>query len=95
MGTPSDERGQMQAAVTCDTCKNTAKHLCTKCHDRLCDSCKDIHSKSKGTFDHKVVLLTFEALTSLSGYLYARYIPTFVLVLGVKNVTFQSVRNAL
>lgn len=70
MATPSDEIRQMQAAVTCDTCKNTAKHLCTSCHDRLCDTCKDIHSKSNGTFNHKVVLFTIEALTSLSGYLY-------------------------
>lgn len=88
MGTPSDERGQMQAAVTCDTCKNTAKHLCTKCHDRLCDSCKDIHSKSKGTFDHKVVLLTFEALTSLSGYLYhqvCKIHPNFRASIGCQN----------
>lgn len=52
----------MQTAITCDTCKNTARHLCKSCLDRLCDMCKDIHSKSKGTFDHDVVLLTFETL---------------------------------
>lgn len=88
MATPSDENNQMQAAVTCDTCKNTAKHLCTSCHDRLCDTCKDIHSKSKGTFDHKVVLLTIEALTSLSGYLYhqvCKIHPNFRASIGCKK----------
>lgn len=27
---------QMQSAVTCDTCEETAEHLCKTCHDRLC-----------------------------------------------------------
>lgn len=63
MATAPEQFHQMQTAINCDTCENTAKHLCKNCHDRLCDRCKDIHSKSKGTFDHEVVLLTFESLT--------------------------------
>lgn len=62
MATAPDDHHQMQTPVNCDTCEDTAKHFCKNCHDRLCDRCKDIHSKSKATFDHEVVLLTFESL---------------------------------
>lgn len=54
MATSSDKSRQMQKNVTCDKYKITAKYLCTNCQDRLCDSCKDILSKS----------------TSPSGYLF-------------------------
>lgn len=63
MATEPDKPHQMQTAVNCDTCENAAKHLCRTCQDRLCDRCKDIHSKSKASFDHSLVLLTQEALT--------------------------------
>lgn len=63
MATAPGQPNQMQTAINCDTCENNAKHLCRNCHDRLCDRCKNIHSKSKATFDHEVVLLTLEALT--------------------------------
>lgn len=61
-----DSFPRMQATVNCDTCENTAEHLCKTCHDRLCDRCKNIHSKSKGTFDHEVVKLTHEAMSLLA-----------------------------
>lgn len=64
MAISSDSTNRMQAALTCDTCENTAKHLCNTCHDRLCDNCKSIHSKSNSSKDHQVVLLTYEALNS-------------------------------
>lgn len=53
---------QMQTAIKCDTCENTAEHLCRTCHDRLCDRCKYIHCRSKASFYHEVVQLTSEAL---------------------------------
>ncbi|XP_062579013.1 uncharacterized protein LOC134240918 [Saccostrea cucullata] len=53
----------MQSAVKCDTCENTAEHLCKTCHDKLCSSCKEIHARSKSSFDHEVTLLTFESLS--------------------------------
>lgn len=62
MATAPEQSHQMQTAVNCDTCENIARHLCKSCLDRLCDGCRDIHSKSKGTFDHVVVLLTFDTL---------------------------------
>lgn len=63
MATAPEQPHQMQTVINCDTCENNAKHLCRNCHDRLCDRCKNIHSKSKATFDHEIVLLTFESLT--------------------------------
>lgn len=63
MATASEQSHQMQIEIKCDTCENNAIHLCRTCHDRLCDRCKDIHSKSKATFDHDIVLLTFESLS--------------------------------
>lgn len=57
MATAPNERHQMQKLVNCDTCEDTAKHLCKNCHNRLCDRCKDIHSKSKATFDHEVIFI--------------------------------------
>lgn len=63
MATAPEQPHQMQTVINCDTCENNAKHLCRNCHDRLCDRCKNIHSKSKATFDHDIVLLTFESLT--------------------------------
>lgn len=63
IATGPKQPNQMQSAINCDTCENNAKHLCRNCHDRLCDRCKDIHSKSKATFDHEVVLLTLESVT--------------------------------
>lgn len=62
----SIEEHQMQTHVNCDTCENSAKYFCKSCSDRLCDRCKIIHSKSKGTFDHEVILLTSESLISSS-----------------------------
>lgn len=62
MAISSESSNQMQTAIDCDTCENTAKHLCNTCHDRLCDNCKSIHSRSKATNDHEVVSLTCEAL---------------------------------
>ncbi|XP_078325410.1 uncharacterized protein LOC111102567 isoform X1 [Crassostrea virginica] len=64
--TSPESKHEMQVEVNCDTCENTAKHLCKACHDRLCDGCKIIHSKSKASCDHDVVLLTFEELTLTS-----------------------------
>ena len=66
MATSPESKHEMQVEVNCDTCENTAKHLCKTCHDRLCDGCKIIHSKSKASCDHDVVLLTFEELTLTS-----------------------------
>nr|XP_022295372.1 E3 ubiquitin-protein ligase TRIM71-like [Crassostrea virginica] len=66
MATSPESKHEMQVEVNCDTCENTAKHLCKTCHDRLCDGCKIIHSKSKASCDHDVVLLTFEKLTLTS-----------------------------
>lgn len=66
MATSFSSKNDMQAEVDCDTCENTANHLCKTCLDRLCDKCKIIHSKSKGTFDHDVVLLTYEAINLAS-----------------------------
>lgn len=63
MASAPEEHHQMQTPVNCDTCENTAKHLCQSCLDRLCDRCKEIHTKSKASFDHVIVLLTFESLT--------------------------------
>lgn len=63
MATAPEQPHQMQTAVNCDTCENIAKHLCRNCHDRLCDRCKDIHSKSKASSDHEVMLLTSESLS--------------------------------
>lgn len=54
---------QMQSAVTCDTCEETAEHLCKTCHDRLCSRCKMVHNRSKASFDHEVVLLSFSAIS--------------------------------
>lgn len=54
---------QMQSAVTCDTCEETAEHLCKTCHDRLCSRCKMVHNRSKASFDHEVVLLNFSAIS--------------------------------
>lgn len=54
---------QMQSAVTCDTCDETAEHLCKTCQDRLCSRCKMIHKRSKASFDHEVVLLSFSAIS--------------------------------
>lgn len=64
MAAAPESKNQLQSAVNCDTCENVAVHLCRTCRDRLCDACKKVHSKSKGTFDHEVVLLTCETLTS-------------------------------
>lgn len=88
MATALGEPHQMQTPVHCDTCENTAKHLCKSCHDRLCDRCKDIHSKSKGTFDHQVVLLTFEALTLSSecpSHVVCKWHPKFRASIGCQK----------
>lgn len=63
MATEPDKPHQTQTIVNCDTCENAAKHLCRTCQDRLCDSCKEIHSKSKASYNHNLVLLTLETLT--------------------------------
>ena len=55
----------IQSAVTCDTCEHLAAHLCKTCHDKLCIRCKEIHTKSKSSFDHEITQLTFEALSLL------------------------------
>lgn len=57
------KNGQMQSVVTCDTCEETAEHLCKTCQDRLCSKCKQVHSKSRASFDHEVVLLSSSALS--------------------------------
>lgn len=88
MATAPEEPHQMQTPVHCDTCENTAKHLCKSCHDRLCDRCKDIHSKSKATFDHEVVLLTFESLTSSSespSHVVCKWHPKFRASIGCQK----------
>lgn len=57
------QNDQMQSALTCDTCEETAEHLCRTCHDRLCSRCKIVHSKSKASYDHEVVLLNSDAIS--------------------------------
>lgn len=98
MATAPEQPHQMQTAITCDTCKNTARHLCKSCLDRLCDMCKDIHSKSKGTFDHDVVLLTFETLDLFpecpSSYV-CKGIPNIAQVLDVRHARYPFVINVL
>lgn len=54
---------QMQSVVTCDTCDETAEHLCITCQDRLCPRCKEVHSRSKASFDHEVVLLSSSSIS--------------------------------
>lgn len=54
---------QMQSVVTCDTCDETAEHLCITCQDRLCPRCKVVHSRSKASFDHGVVLLSSSSIS--------------------------------
>lgn len=88
MATASEQSHQMQTAIKCDTCENTAKHLCKNCHDRLCDRCKDIHSKSKGTFDLEVVLLTFESITlppECPSYVICMWHPKFRASIGCQK----------
>lgn len=63
MATEPEKPHQTQKIVNCDTCDNAAKHLCRTCQDRLCDRCKEIHSKSKASYNHNLVLLTLETLT--------------------------------
>ena len=60
------KRGGVQFAVTCDTCDNTAEHLCKTCHDKLCTNCKAIHSKSRSSYDHQVTELNSESLLQLA-----------------------------
>ena len=60
------KRGNVQCAVTCDTCDNTAEHLCKTCYDKLCTYCKDIHSKSRSSYDHQVTKLNSESLSQLA-----------------------------
>ncbi|XP_061195980.1 E3 ubiquitin-protein ligase TRIM71-like [Saccostrea echinata] len=74
------EEVRMQSAVVCDTCENTAEYLCKTCHDKLCTRCKDIHSRSKSSFDHEVTQLMFESLSQLSEFpsiQVCRYHPGF------------------
>lgn len=52
-----DESSQAQDVVTCDICKQSAKHFCNSCQDSLCNDCIIKHKSEFESLSHDIVPL--------------------------------------